>query len=445
MSPAAARVTPRGAERWVRGHPWIYRSEVTSHPADPGVVPVEDPRGRFIGQALLSPRSEIRLRLLERTDRAVDAAWWHERLAAAVARREGIDATACRLVHGEGDALPSLVLDSYDRYLVGQLLSAGLETQRPVILSTLRELLRPAGVLLRHDVPVRRREGLSDGVELVEGEVPREIEVREGGVRYLAAPWDGQKTGAFLDQRPQRLLAGALTRPGGRALDCFTYHGSFALHLAGRAAGVLALDVSGSMNASLGDVKDAARAFLKALRPQDRVTLVAFNDAMFTLSRGVAGTEALPALEKLAAWGGTSLYDVVVRSMQLLSKKPGKHAVVIFSDGDDNASQANLQQVRRLTGDSDAMLMAVGLGRGSEVDNLKETLESLAEASGGRVLFAKRSDELVESFGRVVEDLINQYTLGFEPQRDGRDHQIRVEVPGRSVRVRARSVYVAPS
>lgn len=208
---------------------------------------------------------------------------------------------------------------------------------------------------------------------------------------------------------------------------------------------VLALDVSASMSTSLGDVKDAARAFLKALRPQDRVTLVAFNDAMFTLSRGVAGTEALPALDKLAAWGGTSLYDVVVRSMQLLSKKPGKHAVVIFSDGDDNASQANLQQVRRLTGDSDAMLMAVGLGRGSEVDNLKETLESLAEASGGRVLFAKRSDELVESFGKVVEDLINQYTLGFEPQRDGRDHQIRVEVPGRGVRVRARRVYVGPA
>ena len=208
---------------------------------------------------------------------------------------------------------------------------------------------------------------------------------------------------------------------------------------------VLALDVSASMGTSLGDVKDAARAFLNALRPQDRVTLVAFNDAMFTLSRGVAGSEAMPALEKLAAWGGTSLYDVVVRSMQLLSKKPGKHAVVIFSDGDDNASQATLQQVRRLTGDSDAMLMAVGLGRGSEVNDLKETLESLAEASGGRVLFAKRSDELVESFGKVVEDLINQYTLGFEPQRDGRDHQIRVEVPGRGVRVRARRVYVAPS
>ena len=180
---------------------------------------------------------------------------------------------------------------------------------------------------------------------------------------------------------------------------------------------VLALDVSASMSTDLGDVKSAARAFLGALRPQD----------------------------KLAAWGGTSLYDVIVRSMQLLSRKPGKHALVIFSDGDDNASQATLEQVRRLAGDSDAMLMAVALGRGSEVSELKKTLESLAEPTGGRALFASKSDELIESFGKVVEDLINQYTLGFEPQRDGRDHQIRVEVPGRGVKVRARRIYAAPA
>ena len=245
MSPEPARVTSRGAERWVRGHPWIYRSDVTAHPSEPGVVRVEDGRGRFIGQALLSPRSEIRLRLLERTERSVDAGWWRERLAAAIARREGIDATACRLVHGEGDALPSLVVDRYDRWIVAQLLSAGLETQRTLVLDALDQLLRPAGILLRHDVPVRRREGLSEEVELVGGDVPRRIEVSEGRVRYFAAPWDGQKTGAFLDQRPNRLLAGALTRPGGQALDCFAYHGSFALHLAASAARVLALDVSG--------------------------------------------------------------------------------------------------------------------------------------------------------------------------------------------------------
>ena len=238
------RVTARGAERWVRGHPWIYRSDVESHPPEPGLVSVQDPRGRFIGQALLSPASEIRLRLLERGDRVVDPAWWRERIGAAAARRAGIDATACRLVHGEGDGLPSLVVDRYDRWVVAQILSSGLETMRQPILDALASLLDPKGILLRHDVAARRRERLPAEIEEVLGSVPREVEIREGGVRYLAAPWDGQKTGAFLDQRPNRLLAGEVTRPGARALDCFTYHGSFALHLAGRAGWVLALDSS---------------------------------------------------------------------------------------------------------------------------------------------------------------------------------------------------------
>ena len=242
MTPA--RVTARGAERWVRGHPWIYRSDVESHPPGPGLVPVLDPRGRFIGQGLLSPTSELRLRLLERGDGAVDAAWWRRRIEAAAARRAGIDASAYRLVHGEGDGLPSLVVDRYDRWIVAQILSAGLETMRQPILDALVSLFQPEGILLRHDVPARRRERLPAEIEEVFGTVPREIEVREGGVRYLAAPWEGQKTGAFLDQRPNRLLAGEVTRQGGRALDCFAYHGSFALHLAGRAANVIALDSS---------------------------------------------------------------------------------------------------------------------------------------------------------------------------------------------------------
>jgi 23S rRNA (cytosine1962-C5)-methyltransferase len=239
-----ARVTARGAERWVRGHPWIYRSDVERHPPEPGLVQVEDPRGRFIGQGLLSPASEIRLRLLERTQREVNSAWWRERLAGAAERRAGIDATAWRVVHGEGDALPALVVDRYDRWIVAQILSAGLEPMRRQILDALVALFQPEGILLRHDAPARRRERLPEDIEEVYGSVPRQIEVREGGVRYLAAPWDGQKTGAFLDQRPNRILAGSATRVGGRALDCFAYHGSFSLHLAGRAAAVIGLDSS---------------------------------------------------------------------------------------------------------------------------------------------------------------------------------------------------------
>jgi 23S rRNA (cytosine1962-C5)-methyltransferase len=238
-------VTPKGAARWLVGHPWIYRSDTLDEPADPGLVRVTDQRGKFLGQALYSPTSEIRLRLLEPTEAPVDPSWWVGRLAGCLTQRAGIDASAYRVVHGEGDGLPSLVVDRYDRWAVVQLLSAGLETMRGAILDAIREVLQPEGILLRNDASVRRHERLPEQVELAWGTVPEQVEVHEGGVRYLAAPWTGQKTGAFLDQRPNRIRGGELTTPGGRALDCFTYHGSFALHLARRAREVIALDVSG--------------------------------------------------------------------------------------------------------------------------------------------------------------------------------------------------------
>ena len=145
-------------------------------------------------------------------------------------------------MHGEGDGLPSLVVDRYDRWLVVQLMSAGLERSRDAIVRALVEVTGCAGILARHDAAVRTREGLPRETALLHGDVPREIEIVEHGVRYLAAPWTGQKTGAFLDQRENRALVGRVAR--GRALDCFSYHGSFALHLARGATDVLALDVS---------------------------------------------------------------------------------------------------------------------------------------------------------------------------------------------------------
>lgn len=294
----AVRVTPRGAERWVRGHPWIYRSEVEDGPEGPGLVQVRDPRGRFIGQALYSPRSEIRLRLLERTERIIDAGWWAERLRVSAARRTGIDATAYRIVHGEGDGVPSLVVDRYDRWLVAQILSAGLETMRDLIVPALVDVLEPDGILLRNDAPVRRKENLPPSPVEVHGTVPREIQVREGDVRYLAAPWEGQKTGAFLDQRPNRLLAGKLMPAGGRGLDCFAYHGSFAVHMARRAATVLALETSrealdrGAANAALNGLSsiewreaDAFEALRSLERARERFDLVVLDPPAFAKSR----------------------------------------------------------------------------------------------------------------------------------------------------------------
>jgi 23S rRNA (cytosine1962-C5)-methyltransferase len=242
-------VSGRGAARWTAGHPWIFASDVINVPkgAEAGAISVKTERGRPIGWALYSPRSEIALRLIDRDpDARIDADWWRSRLAAAAARRAGLAdiATAYRLVHGEADACPSLVVDRYDRWLVVQLASAGVERYRAEIAQALGEITGAEGILARNDMAVRTKEGLPRDVELLSGQVPRTIDVQEYGVHYLAAPWDGQKTGAFLDQRENRARIAALTRSGGRALDCFSYHGSFALHLARRAGQVIALDTS---------------------------------------------------------------------------------------------------------------------------------------------------------------------------------------------------------
>jgi len=242
-----AIVNAKGARRWEQGHPWIYRSDVVKKPGmQAGAVIAHDERGRALGVALWSPTSEIALRLLDRNPAAaLDESWWRARLASAIARRNRITtaASAYRLVHGEGDSCPSLICDRYDRWLVIQLMSAGIEQYRDEVVAALSSLVEPSGILARNDVPLRAKEGLSTEIELLTGQVPREIEVVEHGVRYLAAPWDGQKTGAFLDQRENRIAAAALSR--GRALDCFSYHGSFAIHLAAHADSVVALDVSG--------------------------------------------------------------------------------------------------------------------------------------------------------------------------------------------------------
>lgn len=254
-----AVVSAKGARRWDVGHPWIYRSDVSQRPAAPaGAVRVHDTRGKPLGVALWSPASEISLRMVDRNASAqLDRAWWTRRIGLALARRAPLTAvaTAYRLIHGEGDACPSLICDRYDRWLVVQLMSAGLEAFRELVVDILDELIRPAGILARNDVPLRAKEQLPVGVELLRGHVPREIEVDEHGLRFLAAPWTGQKTGAFLDQRENRVFIGERAR--GRALDCFSYHGSFALHLARRAQSVIALDVSAEALARAGE--NAAR------------------------------------------------------------------------------------------------------------------------------------------------------------------------------------------
>ena len=257
-----AAVTARGARRWDSGHPWIYRSDVTTRPViGAGVVRVTDNRNRHLGWALWSAQSEISLRLLDRDpDAAIDDDWWHAMIGRSAGRRIGLESVtnAYRIVHGEADGLPSLVVDRYDRWAVVQLMSAGLETCRDAIVEAVVNVTKADGVLARNDVSLRAKEGLQRETVVLRGEVPHEIEVSEYSLRYLAAPFTGQKTGAFLDQRENRNLTGEVAR--GRALDCFSYHGSFSLHLARNADAVTALDSSAQaierarINARLNDI-----------------------------------------------------------------------------------------------------------------------------------------------------------------------------------------------
>jgi len=241
-------ISARGEERLRSGHPWIYRGDVIRVRADAGdVVVVRGTRGRAVGVAFYSSRSEIAIRMLMRggIDGEPDISEIvRERLATAIAFRRSldIDATAYRLVHAEADLLPSLIVDRYGEYLVVQTLSQGVERLSPMIVDALQELLRPRGILARNDPRARLLEGLDRRVELVAGEVPDTVAVRELGIDYAVDLRRGQKTGLFLDQRENR--AAAALYAGGRLLDCFSYDGGFALTLARRCRETIAYDIS---------------------------------------------------------------------------------------------------------------------------------------------------------------------------------------------------------
>lgn len=238
-------ISARGEQRLRSGHPWIYRSDIGEVRAGAGeIAAVRTSRGRVLGHALYSDRSQIALRMLSYGEAPAGDALIRQRIDAAVAFRESlaIDATAYRLVHGEADLLPSLVVDRYGDYLVVQALSQGMDRLLPVVIAALQERLRPRGILTRNDPRARLLEGLPQTVEVVAGEVPESVTVRESGVEYEVDLRHGQKTGLFLDQRENREAAARYAR--GRVLDCFSYNGGFALTLAARATEVIAFDIS---------------------------------------------------------------------------------------------------------------------------------------------------------------------------------------------------------
>ena len=257
-------VSKKGADRVRSGHLWVYRSDVLDRgdAAGGSVVDVRDKQDNFVGQALFSDKSEISLRLLTTSNEPVHRDWWLRRIREAAARRSHIEpeTNAYRMVYSEGDLLPSLIVDRYDSVLVLQTLSQGTEALKPLLLELLVEEFAPSAVVERNDVRVRELEGLELTAGTLYGEPPEELEIIQHGIRYLVDPLAGQKTGSFLDQRENRLAAQKVGH--GRALDCFTFTGAFALHLARVCQSVTALDISAPAieaarrNAKINDIQN---------------------------------------------------------------------------------------------------------------------------------------------------------------------------------------------
>ena len=284
------KISTRGAKRIRKGHLWVYRSDVRDvMDAKAGeIVEVIDDTGNFVGQAFHSDLSEIALRFLTTREETIDGEWWRERLRRCAERREAIarETNAYRLVYSEGDLMPSLIVDIYDQVFVIQTLSQGAERLKSTLVDLLMEEFKPEIVVERNDGRVREFEGLelrtgvlcervteprkvatgtyhfesrtdeefinpqseirnpksSDPGATARGSVTSGIEINQHGIRFSVSPLSGQKTGAFLDQRENYLAARSLAH--GRALDCFTFNGGFALHIASACDGVLGIDIS---------------------------------------------------------------------------------------------------------------------------------------------------------------------------------------------------------
>jgi Ca-activated chloride channel homolog len=212
---------------------------------------------------------------------------------------------------------------------------------------------------------------------------------------------------------------------------------------------VLAIDVSGSMERALVDVKPAVKQLLSRLRPGDAATLVGFNDTMFVAAEREKDRRTREdAVDLLTSWGGTALYDATVRTLELVSRETGRKGIVIFSDGDDRNSLTRRETAMTRVQASDAMLYTIGFGGGATVPQLRASLESYARSTGGKPFFPKHTGELDAVFDEIVSELANQYVLSYSPlnaKQDGKWRSIKVRVRKGSYDVRARQGYLAGS
>ena len=209
---------------------------------------------------------------------------------------------------------------------------------------------------------------------------------------------------------------------------------------------IAAIDISGSMGPAMPRVKNAVKGFLGDVAPEHQVTLLGFNDNIFTLTRKTTDRgERVKAVDRLAPWGSTALYDVLLRGVEMLGRQTGRKALVVFSDGEDQGSHATINDVERRLQSSDVTLYMIGQGRGVTLDPLRRVMERLAAPTGGRAIFTDSMDELHSAFAQLLDELSNQYLIGYQSTNTKRDdawRKIKVDVEGHTD-VRARQGYRA--
>ena len=360
-----AKITNRGAKRIRKGHLWVYRSDVRDANNIEGgaIVSAVDEAGNFAGQAFYSDRSEIALRFLTTREETIDRDWWRARLVRCGEGRAGItrDTNAYRLIYSEGDLLPSLIVDVYDDVFVMQTLSQGADRLKSVLVELLAEEFKPRAIVERNDARVRELEGLdlrsgvlyedvtepgavakesyqsSRGYDPVASTTPRglpargprsapssetgldEIEINQHGVRFVVSPLGGQKTGAFLDQRENYLAARQVAR--GRALDCFTFNGGFALHIASVCESVIGVDISSdAIGAAIRNAELNAASNVEFRTANVFDVLREFENAGERFDTIVLDPPAFAKNRATVKSGGRGYKEINLRALKLLNR-----------------------------------------------------------------------------------------------------------------------------
>ncbi len=236
------------APRIANGHPWVYGNEVEKIEGDVvagDIVDVYYSAEKYAGRGYINPQSQILVRLLTRKQETIDEAFFHQKIAKAWAYRQKLGYTEnCRLVFGEADELPALIIDKFNEYFVIQTLSLGMDRWKDAIVRSLETIFSPKGIYERNDVPVRQLEGLPLQKGFLSAAFDTNIQIVENGLKFLVDLENGQKTGYFLDQQDNRRAIQNIVK-GADVLGAFTYTGTFEIHAAAYGAkSVLGLDIS---------------------------------------------------------------------------------------------------------------------------------------------------------------------------------------------------------